>query len=144
VADSALDEVDDFNTRVIAEFRANEGRVGGPLAGADVLLVHHVGARSGVERVTPLMYLPREGGRYLVLATNGGSPKHPDWCHNLRANPAVTVEVGTRVFPALAGELADAARAEAWPDVVAWSPAVDRFQARLARRIPLFLLTPRG
>jgi deazaflavin-dependent oxidoreductase (nitroreductase family) len=142
VANSALDGVDDFNTKVIEEFRANEGRVGGSLAGLKVILVHHTGARSGTERVTPLMYLPWNEGRYLVLATNGGSPKHPDWAYNLRADPRITVEVGTRAFPVLAEELDAAARAEAWPEVVAQSPVVGEIQTRLTRRIPLFLLTP--
>jgi deazaflavin-dependent oxidoreductase (nitroreductase family) len=91
----------DWNTKVIEEFRANEGRVGGPFEGAPVLLLHTKGRRSGEERVNPMMYLP-EGGRIFVFASKGGAPTNPDWYHNLVANPQVTVEVGAETYPARA------------------------------------------
>jgi hypothetical protein len=81
VADSASD----YNAKIIHEFRANEGHVGGPWAGTPMLLIHHIGARSGTERVTPLAYYPRPGGRFVIVASNGGSPAHPGWYHNLKA-----------------------------------------------------------
>jgi deazaflavin-dependent oxidoreductase (nitroreductase family) len=84
----------DFNGKVIEEFRANSGRVGGPFQGADVLLLHHTGARSGAERLTPLMYQP-VGEGYAIFASKAGAPTNPDWYHNLVANPDVTIEVGT-------------------------------------------------
>ncbi|MGH3185284.1 MAG: nitroreductase/quinone reductase family protein [Streptosporangiaceae bacterium] len=78
-------QADQFNQRTIAEFRANQGRVGGNFAGAPLLLVHTVGARSGQPRINPMMYLA-DGGRYLVFASKAGSDRNPDWYWNLRAN----------------------------------------------------------
>src|SRR6516165_5495497 len=92
MTNSAPDEGSDYNTKIIAEFRANQGRVGGPWAGTPMILIHHIGARSGIERVTPLACSPRGQGRYAIAASNGGSPTHPHWYHNLKANPKITVE----------------------------------------------------
>jgi deazaflavin-dependent oxidoreductase (nitroreductase family) len=130
----------DFNTKIIEEFRANEGRVGGPMAGTTIILVHHIGARSGIERVSPLACSPQGDGRFAIVAASGGSPTHPDWYHNLKANPMITVEVGTQTFTARAEELDDIARAELWPKLVAESPSVGEFQARTTRQIPVFML----
>jgi deazaflavin-dependent oxidoreductase (nitroreductase family) len=112
MADSAPDRGDDVNARVIAEFRANEGRVGGPLTGTTMILVHHIGAKSGIERVSPLAASARGDGRFAIVASHGGSPTHPDWYYNLKANPTIDVEVGARTFTARAEELDDAARGE--------------------------------
>ena len=131
----------DYNTKIIEEFRANGGRVGGSWAGTPMILVHHIGARSGIERVSPLAYSPQGDGRFAVVASNGGSPAHPDWCYNLRANPRTQVEVGTRTFTVLAEELDDTARAELWPELVTEFPDVGEFQTRTARQIPVFMLT---
>ncbi|MCW3067665.1 MAG: cell entry protein [Solirubrobacterales bacterium] len=87
-------DMDDFNRGVIEEFRANEGRVGGPFEGAPVLLLTSTGAKSGERRTTPVMYLP-DGERMVIFASKGGSPSNPAWYHNLRANPSATVEVGS-------------------------------------------------
>ena len=76
----------DYNTQIIEEFRANDGRVGGPWEGTPLILVHHIGAKSGIEHVTPLGCFPQGDGRFLVVASNGGSPTHPAWYHNLKAN----------------------------------------------------------
>jgi deazaflavin-dependent oxidoreductase (nitroreductase family) len=132
---------DDFNQRIIEEFRANDGRVGGPLAGTPMLLLHHIGARSGIERVTPLAYDPLGDGRYVIVASNGGSPTHPGWYHNLKANPMVEVEVGTETFTARAQELEGAARAPLWSKLVAAYPTLRGYQAKTARQIPMFMLT---
>ena len=86
-----------------------------------MILIHHIGARSGIERVTPLACNPQGDGRLAIVASNGGSPAHPDWYYNLRAHPRITVEVGTQTFPVLAQELDDTARAELWPKLVAQS-----------------------
>jgi deazaflavin-dependent oxidoreductase (nitroreductase family) len=126
----------DYNTRIIEEFRANQGRVGGPWAGTTLILVHHVGARSGIEHVTPLGCFPQGGGRFAVVASNGGSPTHPDWYHNLKANPGTKVEVGAETFAVLVEELDDTARAELWPKLVAEVPQLDEAQARVTRQIP--------
>jgi deazaflavin-dependent oxidoreductase (nitroreductase family) len=132
--------VTDFDRRTITEFRANGGRVGGVLAGTALILIHHIGARSGIERVTPLAYWAQGDGSFAIVASNGGSPAHPAWYHNLKANPTITVEVGTETFPAQAEELAGRARAELWPKLLAESAGLAQFAARTERSIPLFLL----
>jgi deazaflavin-dependent oxidoreductase (nitroreductase family) len=93
----------DFNAQIIDEFHANQGRVGGLFEGIPVLLLHHVGAKSGKSRVNPLAYL-NDGGRYVVIASNGGAPTSPGWYHNLRAHPSVTIEVGTETIDVVASE----------------------------------------
>ena len=102
----------DYNAKIIKEFRANQGRVGGPWADTTLILIHHIGARSGVERVTPLGCFPQPEGRFVIVASSGGSPTHPDWYYNLKANPRIIVEVGAQTFTVLADELAGAARVE--------------------------------
>ena len=87
MANSAADGANDFNTKIIEEFRANEGRVGGPWAGTMLILIHHIGAKSGIERVSPLGCSTQGDGRFAIVASNGGSPTHPDWYYNLKANP---------------------------------------------------------
>ena len=104
MANPAPGGADDYNTKIIEEFRANQGRVGGPWAGTPMILIHHIGARSGIERVTPLACSPQETGRFAIAASNGGSPTHPHWYHNLKANPKITVEVGAQTFTVLAEE----------------------------------------
>ena len=94
----------DWNTMVIIEFRANGGRVSGSFEGAPILLLHTIGAKSGLERVTPMMYLEFEG-RLFVFASNAGADAHPDWYHNLRAHPMVTVEIGSATIAAVAAPL---------------------------------------
>jgi deazaflavin-dependent oxidoreductase (nitroreductase family) len=89
-----VSDTSDFNKAIIEEFRANEGRVGGPFEGAPVLLLTSTGARSGKQRTTPVVYLA-DGDRMVIFASMGGAPKNPSWYHNLRANPQATVEVGT-------------------------------------------------
>jgi deazaflavin-dependent oxidoreductase (nitroreductase family) len=137
---SATQDSDD-NSRIIEEFRASDGRVGGPWTGTTLILVHHVGAKSGVERVTPLGCFPQEGGRYVIVASNGGSRNHPDWYYNLKANPVITVEVGANAFVARAEELGSSARAELWPKLVAEVPQLGEFQAATVRQISVFMLT---
>jgi deazaflavin-dependent oxidoreductase (nitroreductase family) len=102
----------DYNAKIIKEFRANQGRVGGPWADTTLILIHHIGARSGVERVTPLGCFPQPEGRFVIVASSGGSPTHPDWYYNLKANPRIIVEVDAQTFTVLADELAGAARVE--------------------------------
>jgi deazaflavin-dependent oxidoreductase (nitroreductase family) len=128
---------------VIEEFRAHGGRVGGALAGTPILLLHHLGARSGIERVTPLAYTRHGDGRYLITASSGGSPAHPGWYHNLKAHPAVEIEVGAETFTVRAEELDGAARDALWPELLAASPSLREYQARAGRRIPLLRLTRR-
>jgi len=141
MANSATGGANDYNTKIIEEFRANQGRVGGPWADTTLILIHHTGARSGIQRVLPLGCFPRGDGRFAIVASNGGSPAHPDWYHNLKANPRIMVEVGAQTFTALAEELDDTARAELWPKLVASAPNLGEYQARTARQIPVFMLT---
>jgi deazaflavin-dependent oxidoreductase (nitroreductase family) len=148
MANSAADEASDYNSKIIEEFRANGGRVGGMWTGTTLILIHHIGARSGIERVTPIACSPRGEGRFAIWAANGGSPTHPNWYYNLKAHPQITVEVGTQTFTVLAQELAGTARAELWPKLVAeWpkpvagSPDLGAAQAKTTRQFPLFMLT---
>ena len=141
MADSAPGAASDFNAKMIDEFRANGGRVGGPWAGTTLILIHHIGARSGTERVTPLGCSLLGDGRFAIVASNGGSPAHPAWYYNLKANPRITVEVGTQTFTVLARELDGTVRAELWPKLVAQYPSIGEYQARTARQIPVFMLT---
>jgi deazaflavin-dependent oxidoreductase (nitroreductase family) len=132
----------DYNTQIIEEFRANHGRVGGPWEGYPLILVHHIGAKSGIEHVTPLGCFPQEDGRFVVVASNGGSPAHPAWYHNLKAHPRVVVEVGAETLTVVAEELDDAARAELWPRLAAQAPQIDDHQAKVTRQIPVITFTP--
>jgi len=134
----------DYNAAIIEEFRATGGHPGGDWAGTPMILIHHVGARSGIERVTPLGYLPVGDDRFAVVASSGGSPSHPDWYYNLRANPVITAEVGARTLTVVAEELDDAARAELWPTLVTRFPTVGKYQASTTRQIPVFVLTSRA
>ena len=127
---------------VVAEFRANGGWVGGALAGTPILLLHHTGARSGTERVTPVAYTPRGAGAFVIVASNGGAPAHPSWYHNLKANPRVELEVGTDRFTALARELKGTERTVVWPWLIESAPSIGEFQARTRRPIPVFVLDP--
>ena len=131
----------DWNTKIIEEFRANEGRVGGPFAGAPMIILHTIGAKSGREHETPLVYFPEDDGDMLVVGSAAGAPKHPAWFHNLRANPRFDVEVGTSTFPVDAAVLDGAERAQAWQRVVAVNPGFGDYQQKTDRVIPVILLT---
>ncbi len=96
-----MSDANAWNQAIIAEFRANGGKVGGQFAGAPLLLLHTMGARSGQPRVNPLAYT-RDGDRLIVIASKAGAPTNPDWYYNVVANPLVTVEVGTEQFQAQA------------------------------------------
>jgi deazaflavin-dependent oxidoreductase (nitroreductase family) len=132
--------VTDFDRRTVKEFRASGGRVAGTLAGTPLVLIHHIGGRSGIERVTPLAYSAQGDDCIAITASNGGSPKHPAWYHNLKANPAITVEMGTHRFRATAEEQTGPARADLWSKLVAEFPHLAEYAARTDRPIPLFLL----
>ena len=141
MANSAADAGSDYNADIIREFRANGGRVGGMWEGTTLILIHHIGARSGVERVTPLGCSAQPDGRFVIVASSGGSPAHPDWYYNLKAHPAITVEVGAQTFTVLAEELVGAARAELWPKLVAEYSTLGEHQAKTTRQFPVFMLT---
>ena len=134
---------DDMNSRVIAEFRANAGRVGGPFEGAPMILVHHRGRSSGVERVTPLVYRP-EDDQYVIFGSKAGAKTDPDWCRNLLAHPETTVEVGTEVVPVCAREAQGEERERIWEAQKAAMPGFAEYEVQAApRQIPVLVLTPR-
>jgi len=137
---ASLDLVE-FNAKIVEEFRARGGYANGTLADFTLILVHHIGARSGVERVVPLVYFARSDGRWMIVASNGGSRTHPAWYYNLKFHPRVRVELGTEVFYVVAEELDSEARSLVWPMIVEQSPAAGEFQKAITRRIPVFMLT---
>jgi deazaflavin-dependent oxidoreductase (nitroreductase family) len=94
----AVGDRDSYNQQVIAEFRARHGVVTGALADTSMLLLHHVGVRSGLERVSPLVWWPAGETAVAVLASNYGAPRHPAWYHNLLANPTTTAEIGAETW----------------------------------------------
>ncbi|GAB3209715.1 nitroreductase/quinone reductase family protein [Marinactinospora thermotolerans] len=129
-----------FNQQVIEEFRANNGRVGGPFEGARLLLLTTTGARSGSPHTTPLGYLHDEGDRVLVIASAGGAPRHPAWYHNLVANPRVTVEDGVFTYEAKAIVLEGRERDDAFARAVEADPGWAEYQAKAGRLIPVVAL----
>jgi deazaflavin-dependent oxidoreductase (nitroreductase family) len=134
-------ELKGFNARVVEEFRANGGKVGGPFEGADLLLLTTTGAKSGQPRVSPLAY-QRVDGRMLIIGSYRGADIDPAWVHNLRANPQARVEVGTDAYDVATRELPPDERASAWARIVAVAPGFGEYQANTRRIIPLFELTP--
>lgn len=132
----------DLNGKLIDEFRANGGHVGGPFEGSHLLLLHHIGAKSGTERVTPLMYLP-VGDKYAIFASNGGGPAHPAWYHNLRANPQTTIEVGDQARQVKARVTDGAERDEIWTRQKQAFSFFAGFERDAApRQIPVIVLEP--
>lgn len=128
-----------FNERIVAEFRANGGKVGPPFEGATLLLLHTTGAKSGQPRLAPLAYLTIDG-RMIIIGSKAGSETNPDWVHNLRATPQAHVEVGIEEFDVVAHELPAAERDEVFEKVVAAAPGFGEYQAKTTRVIPLFEL----
>jgi deazaflavin-dependent oxidoreductase (nitroreductase family) len=133
-------DMNDFNKQIVEEFRANEGKVGGMFEGKNVLLLTTIGAKSGAERLSPLVYT-RDGDRYVVAASMGGAPKNPAWYHNLVANPKVTVEVGTEKFEATATVIADRAeRDRLYAGMVAHAEGFADYEKKTERVIPIVVL----
>ncbi|WP_109776558.1 nitroreductase/quinone reductase family protein [Quadrisphaera granulorum] len=138
---------EDFNTRVIREFRENDGRVGPPFEGAPMILVHHRGRRSGTEHVAPLVFQQVDAA-FAVFASKGGAPVHPQWYANLLANPDTTAEVGAehggREVPVRARELHGEERAGVWEEQKRRMPGFADYEVKAAPRvIPVVLLEPR-
>lgn len=133
----------DFNDQIIAEFRANEGRVGGPFEGAPMVLVHHIGRKSGEERVTPMMYQPGPGDTIYVFASKGGAPENPDWYYNLVAAGRATVEVGTETYAVSVHELEGEARDRVYEVQAGRYPGFAEYAEKTAgiRTIPVLGLT---
>lgn len=126
-----------------ALYRVTGGLVGGSIPGLpSLLLLDHVGARSGKRRTTPLVYMP-VGDDYLVVASKGGHPRNPAWLHNLRANPDTEVQIGRRRIPVRAREATPGEASRLWPRAAEYNPPWGRYRERTSREIPLVLLEPR-
>ena len=129
----------EMNRRVIEEFRSSGGKAGGVFEGKPLVLVHHVGAKSGTERIAPLVPL-LEGDRIFIFASKGGADTNPDWYHNLVANPDTVVEQGTDTFPVTARVLDGDERDEVYAKQVAAEPQFGDYQRSTTRLIPVIEL----
>ena len=130
------------NRRVIEEFRARGGKVGGPYEGGTLLLLTTTGARSGGSHTTPLVYLA-DGDRFVVFGTKGGAPRNPDWYHNLLANPVAMVEVGTETFEARATVATGEERDRLFSRQKTLRPQVAEYEQKTTRTIPVVVLERR-
>ncbi|MHA3024201.1 nitroreductase family deazaflavin-dependent oxidoreductase [Mycobacterium sp. BMJ-28] len=133
---------DNWNDSIIAEFRANGGKVGGPFEGATLLLLHSTGAKSGQTRITPVMSFDLDG-KLLIVGSYAGADHDPAWLHNLRANPQAHIEIGTDEYDVQACELPRAERDAAYARIVAQAPGFGEYQDKTDRVIPVIELQRR-
>ena len=142
-----MTEEPDFNGRIVAEFRANEGRVGGPFDGAPMTLVHHRGRRSGRDLVNPMMYLADadDPATIYVFGSKGGAPTNPDWYYNLTAAGVADVEIGTETYPVTVTELTGAERDRIYAEQARRNPGFADYEVKTAgiRTIPVLALRRR-
>jgi deazaflavin-dependent oxidoreductase (nitroreductase family) len=140
-----MPEANDWNEQTITQFRANEGRVGGPFEGAPMVLVHHRGRKSGREYVTPMMYLPSDGDdeSIYVFATKGGAPSNPDWYFNLTAAGEGTIERGTDTYGVAVRELSGDERDRVYDEQASRYPGFAEYARQTVgvRTIPVLELT---
>jgi deazaflavin-dependent oxidoreductase (nitroreductase family) len=129
----------DFNQQIIDEFHANGGQVGGMFENATLLLLHHRGAKTGTERVSPLGYLPL-GDTLAIFATQAGAPTNPAWYYNLVANPSTSVEVGTETIPVRARVVEGEERERIWTTQKERVPQMAEYEQKTTRRIPVIVL----
>lgn len=123
-------------------YRATNGRIGGRLPGLPaLLLLDHVGAKSGQKRTSPLVYM-RDGDDFLLVAAKGGHPKDPGWVHNLRVHPESTIQIGRERIAVRAREATPEERERLWPEAIDYNPLWGKYRQRTSREIPLVLLTP--
>jgi deazaflavin-dependent oxidoreductase (nitroreductase family) len=132
--------IDELNQSVIKEFRANQGKVGGPMEGMLILLLTMTGAKTGRTLIRPLCY-SRDGDRIVIIASYGGAPRNPPWYHNLVANPLVTVEVGTEKFRARAAQVYGSERDRLFDGQAKLMPFFTDYQNKTNRQIPVLTLT---
>jgi deazaflavin-dependent oxidoreductase (nitroreductase family) len=133
----------DWNSKIIEEFRANGGKVGGPFEGAPLLLLHTVGAKTGQPRVNPVMYRQLPNG-YAVFASKRGAPTNPDWYHNLLAHPRVSAEIGTGTVEFVARVAEGEEREGIWTAHKAANPGFADYERQTSRQIPVVILEPAG
>ena len=136
-------DMNDFNAGVIEEFRANGGTAGGIFEGKPLLLLHNVGAKSGTDFVTPLVYLD-DGGNWVIFASKGGAPNNPGWYHNLKANPDVSIEVGGDTVEVTAEEATGEERDRLYSIQEVQQPQFAEYAQNTDRKIPVIVLKPRG
>jgi deazaflavin-dependent oxidoreductase (nitroreductase family) len=134
-----MSERSEFNKKIIDEFRANAGKVGGMFAGANMILITTTGAKSGQQRTTPLVY-SKDGARYVIIASMAGAPNNPDWYHNLRAHPTATVEVGAEKFSVKASVTAGEERERLYNAQAAQMSVFNEYRKKTTREIPVFVL----
>ena len=134
-------EFEDFNTKIIEEFRQNGGKVGGPFEGAPVLILHTTGAKSGQVRENPMMYKDLDGS-YAVFASKGGAPTNPDWYHNLVAHPDVQAEIGTQTVALTARVAGPEERERIWVPWKTENPGFAEYESKTTRQIPVIILEP--
>ena len=137
---TTMAEQNEFNLKIIAEFRENKGVVGGMFAGAPMALLTTKGAKSGTVGTTPLVYMP-DGDRVVLFASMGGAPKSPAWYHNMVAHPDVTLEVGVEKFEATARMAVGAERDELYARQAAIMPQFAEYQKNTTRVIPVVVLS---
>lgn len=130
----------DFNQQIIEEFRANDGKVGGYFANNTLLLLHTIGAKSGKERVNPLVTF-EDGDRLVVVASKGGAPSHPDWYYNIVANPIVSVEYGTNKFQARASVASEPERTQLYEKMESKMASFSEYKEQAGRVIPVVTLS---
>ena len=135
-----MSEINERNKKIIDEFRANDGKVGGPFEGKTLLLLHTKGAKSQQERINPVACV-KDGDRFAVIASKGGAPTNPDWYYNVIANPLVTVEVGTEKFDARASVAKEPERTRLYNKMVEMMPGFDDYRRKTTRVIPVIVLT---
>ncbi|MXP19799.1 nitroreductase family deazaflavin-dependent oxidoreductase [Gordonia sp. HNM0687] len=139
-----MSETDDWNTQIINEFRANDGKVGGPFEGAPMVLLHHTGRKSGKQNVTPLMYLSDEDDAAVmyIFASKAGAPSHPAWYHNLTASGVAQVEVGTETFDVDVREVSGDDRDRIFAEQATRYPGFAEYESKTAgiRTIPVLAL----
>jgi deazaflavin-dependent oxidoreductase (nitroreductase family) len=131
-------EYDDWNRRVVDEFRGNGGKVA-QFEGRPLLLLHHTGAKTGTERVNPLVYLP-VGDDFAVFGSKAGADTNPAWYHNLRAHPDTTIEVGTETLPVHARVAESAERERIWEEQKRENPNFAEYEQKTTRPIPVVVL----
>ena len=130
----------DWNQKIIEEFRANAGKVGGPFEGAPMVLLHTTGAKSGIDRVSPLVTQPDGEGRWLIFASKGGAPTNPDWFHNIKAGGPVSIEVGTETVDVRPRILEGEERERYWTKQKELRPGFADYEQKTSRQIPVVLL----
>ena len=138
---SVTNERTNWNQKIIDEFRANGGKVGGRFEGKSLLLLHTTGAKTGKERVNPVAYV-RDGISYVVIASKGGAPDNPDWYYNILAHPRLTVEVGTETFNVEAEVAEEPERTHLYNKMSDMMDSFNDYRRKTDRVIPVFKLTP--